>query len=196
VSNSIFPTLPGLQFPVRRSAVWRSTKRRTTASGRRFAVTNETYPIWRYTLSFEFLRRDATFSEYDSLVAFFNQHRGGWDTFLYLDPDDNAVTNTQFGIGDGATRQFAATRSIGGIAEPVGSVVITQVTVNGTPTTSYVVDDGRIINFNAAPAASAVLRWTGSYYQRCAFVDDSMDLEKFMAGLWSADGVTFETVKG
>lgn len=195
MSNSVYPTLPGLSLPWRRSPRW-STTRRYSASGRRFATTHWTYPIYTYRLSYEFLRRDLSNQDLDALQAFFNQMRGAWDTFLFTDPEDNAVSALQFGTGDGSTRQFAATRSIGGFVEPVGSIVATSVTVNGTPTTSYVVDDGRIFNFNSAPANAAVLRWTGSYYMRCAFVDDELGLDKFMAQFWSSDGVEFETVKG
>jgi hypothetical protein len=49
--------------------------------------------------------------------------------------------------------------------------------------------------FSTAPAAGVAIRWTGAYYMRCAFVDDELDLEKFMDGFWSAEGVQFETVK-
>lgn len=195
MSNSVYPTLPGLGLPWRRASRW-STRRRYTASGRRFATTDYTYPIWTYRLQYEFLRRDLTYTELDSLVGFFNVMRGAYDTFLFTDPDDNAVSALQFGTGDGSSTHFALTRAIGAASEPIGAVNGSiSVTLNGTPTSSYSLVSDRIVAFSGAPGAGQVLRWTGSYRMRCAFVDDEMDLEKFMQGFYSADGVEFETVK-
>lgn len=195
MSSEVFPTLPGLGWGVRRAPRW-SSNRAMTASGRRFAVTYWTYPIWRYRLKFEFLRQRPGFTEMASLAGFFNKAYGPFDTWLFSDPDDNAVSALQFGTGDGTTRQFALARTLGGFLEPVGAKngAIT-VTVDGSDTTAYALIEDRIVNFDTAPAAGKVLRWTGGYYMRCAFTEDEMDLSKFMRDLWSADGVEFETVK-
>jgi hypothetical protein len=195
MSESVYPVLPGLQWPWKRTPEW-STTRRRSASGRRFATSYWTYPITRYRVSYEFLRRTPTFAEFEALYGFFNAMRGSLDTFLFSDPDDNTVSALQFGTGDGATRQFPFLRTIGAFSEPIGSVnVLNQVTINGTPNVLHALIENRIINFDTAPAAAAVLRWTGTYYMRCAFVDDEMDFEKFMQDFWSADGVEIETVK-
>lgn len=196
MSSYVFPTLPGVKFPVKRTARWK-TFRRYSASGRRFATTNWSYPIWVYRLGFEFLRSDATYQEFESLASFFNLLGGAYDYFLFRDPDYNAVTAQQIGTGDGTTRDFALLRTIGSFSEPIGERnVITQVTINGGATSAYTLLDNRVVRFNTAPLAGQVLRWTGTYYMRCAFTDDDMDFEQFMRGLHSADGVEFETVKG
>lgn len=196
MSASVFPALPGIKFPLRRTPSW-STSRRRTASGRRFATTYWTYPIWVYSLGFEFLRSDAANAEFESLAGFFNQHYGAWDSFLFTDPDFNAVSAQLIGVGNGTTTDFALLRTIGSFTDPVGERnVISSVTINGTPTGAYTLVENRIVRFNTAPTAGQVLRWTGSYYMRCAFTDDAMDFDKFMQGLYSADGVEFETIKG
>ena len=64
MSSAVYPVLPGLQWPVRRSIVT-ETRRRLTASGRSFRTTHWTYPTLRYRLSYEFLRRQQTFTEFD-----------------------------------------------------------------------------------------------------------------------------------
>jgi hypothetical protein len=195
MSESVFPVLPGLQWPVGRSPQWQTTRRRS-ASGRRFATSFWSYPVWLYRLSYEFLRRDPTYQELESLAGFFNLMHGGFDTFLYSDPDDNAVAALQFGVGDGVTREFALVRAIGSFSEPIGRTnALNEITINGTPNVLHALIDNRIVNFDTAPANGAVLRWTGTYYMRCAFVDDEPSLEKFMERFWSADGVEFETVK-
>lgn len=195
MSGAIFPTLPGLAFPFGRGPRWESS-RHFTASGRRFSSTYWTYPVWVYKLKIEFLRSGLGYSEMESLAAFFNAAGGGWDTWLFTDPDFNAVSAQQIGVGDGTTTDFPLLRQIGSFAEPVGEKnAITSVTLNGTPTGSYTLIENRIVRFNSAPDAGVVARWTGTYYMRCAFTDDELDLQKFMAGLYSADGVEFETVK-
>lgn len=195
MSESVYPTLPGYKWPWKRYPRW-DTRKKYSASGRRYATTYWSYPIWTYKISYEMLRRKLSYTEYDSLVGFFNLMAGSYDTFLFNDPDDNAAANLQFGTGDGTTRQFPFLRAIGGFYEPIGKInVLNQVTINGTPNVLHALIENRIINFDTAPAAAAVLRWTGTYYMRCAFVDDEMDMEKFLAGFWSADGVEFETVK-
>lgn len=195
MSSSVYPVLPGLGWPVKRSPVW-ETRTNRTASGRRFAVTYWTYPIWRYKLAYEFLRRAPVASELESLAALFNLMRGRWDYFLYSDPDDNAVSALQFGTGDGSTKDFALIRKIGTFAEPIGELNgAPSITIDGSGTSAYTLVDNRIVRFTVAPSNSAVLRWTGSYYMRCVFTADEMDLEKFMAQFWSAKGVEFETLK-
>ena len=55
-------------------------------------------------------------------MGFFLQLQGQFGTFLYTDPDDNAVTGQAFATGDGATTSFTMMRSLGGFLEPVGWV--------------------------------------------------------------------------
>jgi uncharacterized protein (TIGR02217 family) len=195
MSDVVYPVLPGLQYPIGRSPRW-DTDRVFSRSGRRFASTQWTYPIWVYRLSYEFLRRSGGDAELDALVGFFNQVRGSWDTFLFADPDDNAVAAQTIGIGDGVNRDFALVRTIGAFAEPIGARngAIT-VTANGAATTAYVLIENRIVRMNTAPANGVVMRWTGSYHMRCVFTEDRMNLEKFMSHLWSGEAVEFETWK-
>lgn len=196
MSNAVYPVLPGLSWPVGRAIVT-STRRRKTASGRLFTSTHWTYPILRYRLAYEFLRRQPTITEYEQLAAFFVQMMGGFDTFLYSDPKDNAVAAQLIGTGDGTRTDFALLYPLGAASIPIGAVngAIT-VSVNGTNTSAYTLLDERLVRFSVAPTLGNPIRWTGSHYMRCAFTDDELDFEEFMDGLHSVDGVEFETVKG
>lgn len=193
MSDVYYPTLPGLAFPVKRRAIWQNVPFRSTASGREYGVSSETYPRWRWDLTYEFLR-SLSATEMQTLAAFFNARRGQADTFLFTDPDGSAVTAEQFGTGDGTTTDFPLTRLLGSFTEPVGYAVPTQVTVNGTPSGAYTLIANRIVRFSAAPAGAAVLRWSGTYAYRCRFLDPEMTLSKFLAGYWSAD-ISIITVK-
>lgn len=132
MSNAIYPTnLPGRAWPRTRTPLWRTTVA-TTPSGREWRSTAMAAPRYRYTLRYEFLRSKATLQEWQALFGFFNARRGGYDTFLYSDPDDNTVTAQPFGVGDGSTAAFQLVRSLGGFAEPVHDVAAgLAVMVNG-----------------------------------------------------------------
>lgn len=197
MSDIVLPSLPGLMFPQGRTAIWKGN-RPETLSGRTFGSTRWTYPRWLFRMKYEFLRQRGPYpglAEYEELAGFWNNLAGPYDTFLFTDPEGSAVTAQQTGTGNGSNRLFALQRLYGGHLEPIGKTngAIT-VTVNGTGTTAYTLVDGRLLNFDSAPANGAVIRWTGAYYLRCEFVDDELDADMFMAGLYSA-GIEFQTWK-
>lgn len=191
MSNAIYPTLPGLTPKVSRTAVWESTIK-GTASGREYAGAIMTSPRYRYRLEYEFLRDAVAFGELATLVGFFNARRGRVDSFLFTDPTDNAVAEQSFGTGDGSTTLFQLVRTYGGNVEPVYDPVITSILVNGVAV-GYTQNNTGGITFNTAPAAAATITWTGSFYWRCRFTDDTLTAEQFMAELWSAKAVSFIT---
>lgn len=194
MSNLVFPALPGVQIDVTRTPMWESTVQQSV-SGCSVALTAYTFPLWRYTLAFEFLRSGAE-AELQALVGFFNRHGGRTDTWLYNDDEDNTAIDEQFGIGNGATSQYWLGRAFGGFVEPVTDVnVLDEVTVGGVATTAYVLGAGGRIQFATAPAIGAALRWSGTFYRRCRFDTDSLGVDRFLAQLWRAKSVEFVTVK-
>lgn len=195
MSNLVYPVLPGLMFGATRTPIWSSIVK-TSVNGREFRSANFQIPRYRYTLQYEFLRSAAAWAELQTLFGFYNQLLGGWDTFLFSDPDDNAVTAQAFGVGDGSTLTFQLVRSLGGFVEPVYALNGTPtIYVNGTPTTPASISATGLVTFSAAPAAAAAITWTGSFYWRCRFADDSLEFEKFMAQLWAAKKVVLMTCK-
>lgn len=198
MSNAVFPTLPGLAWNVTRTPVW-STVVKTSASGREFRSQMYSYPIWRYSMSFEVLRANAAFPEMQQLVAFFNSVNGSFDTFLYNDPDDNATLSQGLGTGDGTTKTFQLVRYFGGYTEPVWDVNgAPLVYVNGvlqTLTTHYTISATGLITFVTAPPVGQAVAWTGNFYWRCRFLQDSLEFNQFMRQLWELRQVQFTTVK-
>lgn len=174
-----------------------NTMRKLTPSGRSYRGTFQTSPRWRYKLTYEFLRDTAATPELKALASFYNLMSGGYDTFLFTDPDDNAAAAQTFGVGDGTTKSFQLVRTMGSYTEPIYDL-------NGAPSiyiggalqsSGYTISSTGVVTFTAAPAGSAALTWTGAYYWRCAFDDDSLTLRKFMQQLWDAQTVQFSTVK-
>jgi uncharacterized protein (TIGR02217 family) len=196
MSNAVFPALKGASYPVEKTAVWK-TKTQSHVSGKETRLNLWSYPLWQWSLPYEFLRSDAVNAELQSLIGFFNARQGAYDSWLFNDPDDNTVTAQTFATGDGTTRAFQLNRTFGGWNEPVPAInAITQVTVNGTPTVLYSVNTFTgVLTFTTAPAASAVLAWTGSYYWRVRFMDDQTTASKFMSALWEHRGITFQSIK-
>lgn len=196
MSDAVFPALAGAMLPDR-TAVW-DVGRKRTGSGRVFRTTEWTYPVWRFAIGYDFLReganRGAMHAEASTLAAFFNARGGGFDTFLFTDPDGSSVSDQQIAVGDGTTVLFELGRSFGGYLEPIGKVNGSiAVEVDGTPTSVTVVD-GRLIQFASAPANAAPITWSGDYYLRCAFTDDELDLRRMMATYFTSK-LEFETVK-
>lgn len=171
------------------------TRRQPTVGGREFRLTYWSYPRWLFTFNYEFLRSGPQFQEFQALAGFYNRMYQGFDSFLVNIPGDNLVTNFQFGVGDGVTRQFAVTRDLGGFSEPVGYAVPTSVSINGGVTTAYLLLQNRVIQFNAAPAAGAALRWTGTYGYRCTFADDTLSADEFMHEFYQSKSVKVKTDK-
>jgi uncharacterized protein (TIGR02217 family) len=201
MSDAIFPALPGIAWNTVRTPTWQ-TRTQTAVSGRETRQADWFYPRYTWSLDFEFLRSNPTFAELQTLIGFINQCQGSFNTFLYSDDDDNAVSGQQIGTGDGSTTTFPLIRGFGGFVEPVSRVnAISAVSVAGTATTAYTVtadaytESGSTITFATAPASGAAILASFTYYWRCRFSSDTTDFTKFLYGLSSVSSLKFESVK-
>jgi uncharacterized protein (TIGR02217 family) len=190
VSSAVFPTLPGLTYDIQRVPTWK-TKVQQSVSGREVRGAFMSAPLYSFTLTFEFLRSNAL-AELQTLVAFFNARQGSYDSFLYSDPVDNNVTQQSLGTGTGTQTTFQLLRSFGVNIEPVCNVnTITGVYLNGVSTSAYSISATGLITFTTAPGAGVAVTWTGSYYYRCRFTQDTAEFENFMQDLWSLKKIEF-----
>lgn len=196
MSNAVFPTLPGLIFPIKKRPNF-STDVQRSVSGREVAAAFMSYPIWDWELSFEILRETA--SEFQSLAGFFLARQGRYDSFLFNDASDNTAALQGFGTGNGATTAFQLARALGGFSEPVYDL-------NGAPSiyvagtlkaagVDYTINSTGVVTFSTAPTAGQALTWSGAYYWRVRFAEDGSDFENFMVKLWSAGKVSFSTAR-
>lgn len=196
MSDAVFPTLPGLTYPVEKTAIW-STKIQTSVSGKETRLGYWSYPRWEYALRYSILRSDNVNAELQTLVGFFNARMGAYDDWLFLDPDDYIATNQVFATGDGTTTAFQLARTWGGWTEPVRAVLsVSSVKVNGTPTSAYTVNTSTgVITFTSAPTNGATLAWSGQFYWRCRFLDDQVTAAKFMKDFWETRTLKFQSLK-
>jgi uncharacterized protein (TIGR02217 family) len=200
VSSLVYPALLGLTPDVTRKPVW-STKVQAALSGKRTTIAKQYFPRMHFELNYDILRDDLATSDLKALVGLFNQVAGSYDTFLFQDPDYNAVTAMGFGTGDGATTAFPLSTfyaNSGGVGyyEMVQALNgAPSIYINGTlQITGYSVSSAGVVTFSTAPALNAALTWSGSFYYRCAFDSDELPLKKFMNKWWQADKVAFNQV--
>jgi uncharacterized protein (TIGR02217 family) len=196
---TVFPTLTGMSFTVNKGPSW-NTITKQAASGRQVRVSLQSSPIWKFKLAFEYLRdRSAATSDVQNLWAFFNSVSGQLGQFDFLDPYENAVLDQEIGVGNGSTTSFQLTRTVGvGTSypwiEPVYAVFgAPTVYVNGTPTAATLGSYG-VITFATPPAAASVITWSGSFMFLCHFTQDDVQPAQMVKGLWSLDGLTFESL--
>ena len=207
MSSQVFPTLQGLGWDIVRTPMWRNT-RQSSYAGVDTSIAYWSFPKWKWELTFNVLREGSfgvgSYTELTQLMGLYNQMRGGFDSFLYTDQDDNTVTDQAIGAGDGTTTAFQLVRQYAGLVEPMFAPnVVTNVKVNGVTKTAGVdytigawgsANPGKVL-FTVAPANGLSITVTYSYYFPCRFDDDSMDFTKFMQALFSAKGVTFTSIK-
>ncbi len=198
MSNSVFPTFPGLTFNVTRSPVW-STTTRTSVSQREFRAANASFPLYKVKLIYEVLRQTTGYTEFSQLTGFFNQMFGSFDSFLWTDPDDNTTTAQTIGTGDGASTQFQLVRTFGSFVEPVFDTnSVPQIYVNAvlkTAGTDYSISATGLVTFTVAPGAALPITYTGTYYRRMRFAQDAAEFTKFMQNLWNLKTLEMVSVK-
>lgn len=215
MSSVLFPTLAGLGWSVTRAPVWQ-TRVQQSISGKETRLADWSYPRWQWSLTFDVLRQGAvggqTFAEFETLAGFVNARQGRFDSFLYQDADDNAVTGQQIGTGDGATTVFQLVRAFGSFIEPVlAPLSVTNVYVNGVAATGWNVTSWGAqylespfgtspnlpgqVSFTAAPASGAAITADFSFAFPCRFDQDATGFEKFMAGFYALKKLSFTSLK-
>jgi uncharacterized protein (TIGR02217 family) len=197
MSLEIFPSLAGLEYPVVWTPVAGRTLIQTSVSGKENRAALWTYPRRQYQLSFNFLRDNAS-DEFRALVAFVLARQGAYDSFLFDDPDDNAVTGQSLGEAAAGQTAFQLIRSFGGYVEPIlAPNAVSAVYVNGvTVGSAFSVNaQGGTVTLFSAPPAGALITADFTYYWPCRFLADQYDFSKFMNRLWEQKKLDFITLK-
>ena len=210
MSNLIFPVVgvtPGLTLNVTRSPEFNTGIQRAL-SGKESRIAYQQFPIMTWELQYDILRDNVTPSELKAIFGLFAAVSGKFDTFLYSDPQFSSVTampfaTTQAGDVAGTVYQITATyQNTGGpgAAELVqnfnGSPTILG---NGTPISAanYSISGTGGLTFNTGhqPASGTALTWTGAFYYRCRFDEDTIDLAQFMSKFWECKKLRLRSVK-
>lgn len=189
MSNAIFPTLPGLDIEISKEIEF-STIIQASQTGKELRVGQRVYPMYRVGLKFNFLRDSAAYPELKQLCGFYMSRTGPLDSFLFTDPDDNSVTAQSIGTGNGTNTVFQALRAFGSFVEPVFNLnAVTQVTVNGTPVAYSANPATGVITCSVPPANGAAVAYTGTFYYRARFLEDKINVRRFLNQVWSGQSV-------
>lgn len=212
MSNLIFPSTLSSARLVTREEIEDDAQIDTSLSKRETRYTWSTYPRYRYEYEFSALRSATAYLEYQKVLGFRGRHRGQLDSFLLVDPEDNSVTAHPFGVGDGATTSFQLQRTVVASADlnpaatraywpTMGDDYQPVFDLNGNPSifkdtgggpvlqvlgTDYTLPGVGVVTFAVAPAANAILTWTGSYYRRVRFEDPTLPTSKVVTAMWTA----------
>lgn len=162
MSNVVFPALPGLTWDVMKAPRW-NTRVQQSVGGKEIRAQYFSEPRWRWTLKYDVLRQASAFQELQQLVGFFNARQGKFDSFLYTDPTDNAVTNQAFGTGDGAKTAFQLVRDYGAsgftgrenVYDLNGAATIVEGGATKTANRDYLISATGLVTFYLAPPAAA-----------------------------------------
>lgn len=203
MSNLVFPSLTDFQYAFAYSTFKTptfATRVQRAVSGRELTVQDYANPIWNFKIQFQILRdfQWVIASEIRRIFDFWLEVGGAYDTFLYDDATDDNVVDQPIGTGDGTTTAFQLVRTFisGGFTEAIiAPNVITNVKLNGTPTSAYTLNTGTgVITFTAAPGSGVAITATFSYYFRCRFMTDSQEFENFLYQRWTTKDLRLKSV--
>ena len=172
MSNALYPSLPGLAFPVERTARW-GTRMQRAVSGRTLRLRDYVNPIWSWTLVYSALEDQpgvvagplsvtAMPNALRTILDFFNSRAGAFDDFLFQDPHDNSALGQLLVAvpGDTTATLFQLTRQLvaGGFNEwIIAPNTVSTVYFNGTPQSpaSWTLLPGGVIQLAARSAAGS-----------------------------------------
>lgn len=199
MSDLIFPTLRGLTYPIGKTPNWSTITQRSITGIPKF-FQQYAYPYYTLKLQFEYLSDDNDQEDdIHMLMGFYNRNGGAGQDFLFADDlFENSFANNQlFGVGDGITTQFRLTRNYGGFIEPIFGIVNAPavITANGVPTSAFTWNTHGLITFSTAPAVGTQLKWSGNWYYRCHFKNDTSEFQNIFNGIWDLQELDLETIK-
>jgi hypothetical protein len=203
----VFPSLTGVQINLAVTPQF-STRAQRSAALTETRIAQAVYPLYKFRLSYEFLRDQASkgsnevvaspLDELRQVEGLFLKSRGSWASWWFTRPDDFQVIDYQFDVADGVRTQFQLARVYGSgftFAEPVQNVnAITNVKRNGVALANpadYTVNSSGLITTAVTGTNGHALTWTGSYYYRCRFAQDESEFERFLVDFWQNKRVEF-----
>jgi len=200
MSNALFPDLPGLDIEIKRTTQY-STLVQSAASGKEVRASFSSLPRWTYELTINFLRKagyrlSLTQDEVTTLAGFFAQVRGSWDNFLLVDPASGTSNQVPFGsIVSGVTTY----QLLDNEGYPAGNLQgPAYIFANGAPLSPQdaTVDPASgLVTITGSFAPGQPLTWTGVSARRVRFVDDSIELTRFLALAWEGGTIKLISVK-
>lgn len=195
---AIFPKLRGLNFDLQMTPSFK-TGIATSVSGGETRTPFQQFPIWLYTLSYEWLpNRKHGMNDLEQIVGFFIARKANYEAFLYEAPE-TPIEEAELGIGDGTQTDFDLVRTIYGITEPAGGVLVKediQVYQNSilVPYDDFSLSDHRTVVFDTAPADEDIITACYKPLMRVRFEEDNTAFSQFYSRLWELQELGLRSV--
>lgn len=201
MTNYLFPEFQGWSWEKTKTPQWK-TNIYEAESGIETRIQRWSYPRYKIKLSFNFLTdnnvQGVTLEKGDieKLQGFFNSVAGTAEDFLFKDDVENHCEKQTIGVGNGTTKEFQLLRQLPNWIEPIrGIIEPPTIFVNGEEVTEFSCNSRGLVTFEEAPAPGSIISWSGTYYFRCRFDDDEIELTRTYEGLWESIEVNLITVK-
>lgn len=207
MSAVFFPSLPGLGWDIQINPMFNTIIQKSMQPGKETRLTTATQPGGTIVCKYNFLR-DATpddesgFTELTTIVGFFKQRGGSFDSFLLnltqltQNPADSEVAGNQVGVGNAVNRAFQVSRNYGGFQEECyapQSLVVYLGGVDQTGLGSYTVANG-LITFAVAPGSGVLVTVDYVHVYIVRFDKDAIQVRNFMYQLYDLQIVTFQVL--
>jgi uncharacterized protein (TIGR02217 family) len=196
-----FPALKGQGWSVIKRPMF-STRTIGHVSGREVRRAFYSFPIYEFELVYDGLDSAGRFAglganSLQSLMGLYLASQGSYGTFLYTDPTDSQAAAQVLGTGDGAKTVFTFQRTLGAAIEPVSYVTsVANVYLDAVDQPSgWTATAPRTLTFASPPGNGVVVSATFAYAFECRFLEDQVDFENFMSGLWKVESLKFRSVK-
>lgn len=192
MSEQLFPTLMGMDSAITKTPV-HNTSRKVAQNGGEVRAKLQAYPRYKFKLTFNYLKDlDNSYQDDDLrlLMGFYNRMGGSFDNFLLHDKSDDTATDQLFAVGDGVTTTYQLVKKYGGFVEPIfgANLPTISVLVDRIPV-PYSISNSCVVQFLSPPPVGAKLTWSGMYYFRVLFDEDSNDFESMFSGIWTLNSL-------
>lgn len=167
-----------------------NTEIHVSGSGRCRSMTNQLYPKWTISAMLQPLSDQ----EARVLNGFVASLRGGYEPFLWKDPEDYHEQGTT--LAKISSTVYQAVMKMGDYVEPVEYIENVSVYVNGTKqaASAYTVSNG-YVTFSTAPASNATVTADYDYYWKVRFDDDGMGIDHVFDNLNRSERFKLVTVR-
>jgi uncharacterized protein (TIGR02217 family) len=194
-----FPTLTTLGWSTHISPRF-ATDVADLVSGRSVRRSRYAAPLYDIELTYELLRSAAAYAELQEVAGFFAAMLGKATPFWVAPPGLASLAAQAIGTGDGSTSVFPLLATAGGYsAAAQGTSGVSAVYLDGAPlgASRYAISAGAAPMVTIAPPPAAGVSVTADFglLMLCRFSDDFVDLEEFMAMLWTFKTVKLQTVR-
>jgi Conserved hypothetical protein 2217 (DUF2460). len=146
MSTEIFPELIGLTFDIKRRPQF-NTKVQDHISGKETRLSFWERPKWQFEMSYDYLPnipKAVGNTDLDTIIGFFLNRKGKFQSFLYRFQDDYQVTRGVIGTGTGSTAEMSFVRKLGAYSSEVDYVdfSITPPAIYWDETANFIVGAG------------------------------------------------------